>query len=335
MLRELPDLHTSAFQTTCESAPIRGLTLPVLKIQIHCMLLPSIRSLKTGSLLLAAVAAAALPAFAGDTAVATSSKDKNPVIEKPATEPRFYVDLMAGGEFDSAVTSFISNGFGSLPATGRGAIVPSLPGAPLGLNVQARDFSEAHDPAVINGRLELGYKIKPYLSLFVGFTYSHAGGDSRADVGFVQDSFGAFGTARNYALYAGVGQYQAFAGRAGFKVTTPRTILNILHIPQAIKPYASFSAGGKHLDEQNIRFFTDDRTIVNTGRYKLYDDSWVFSVEGNLGYDLQLTRNIDVILESGYGYDTAPDSGSLPIAGGNRVGSRVYSTVSLGAKLSF
>ena len=46
-------------------------------------------------------------------------------------------------------------------------------------------------------------------------------------------------------------------------------------------------------------------------------------------------NNIDIILESGYGYDTAPDAGNLPIAGGNRVGSRVYSTVSLGAKLSF
>lgn len=299
------------------------------------MSLPSIRSLKTGSLLLATLAAAALPAFAGDSVTTTSSKDKNPVIEKPMTEPRFFINLMAGGEFDSAVTSFISNGFGSLPAQGNALRAPVLPGAPLGLNVQARDFSEAHEQAVINGRLELGYKVKPYLSLFVGFTYSHAGGDSRADVGFVQDQFGAFGTARNYALYAGVGQYQAFAGRAGFKLTTPRTLLNLLHIPQAIKPYASVSAGGKYLDAQYVRFYTDDRSIVNTGRYALYDDSWVFSVEANLGYDLQLTRNIDIILESGYGYDTAPDSGNLPIAGGNRVGSRVYSTVSLGAKLSF
>ena len=61
----------------------------------------------------------------------------------------------------------------------------------------------------------------------------------------------------------------------------------------------------------------------------------MFSVEGNLGYDLQLTRNLDIILERGYGYDTAPDSGNLPVLGVNRVGSRVYSTVSLGAKLSF
>ena len=295
------------------------------------MLLPSIRSLKTGSLLLATLAAAALPAFAGDSVSTTSSKDKNPVIEKPATEPRFYVDLLAGGEFDSAVTSFISNGNGFLPAR------PGSPG--LGIsssNIQARDWSEAHDQAVINGRLELGYKVKPYLSLFVGFTYSHSGGDSRADVGFVRTTFpNAGGAFRDDALYAGVGQYQAFAGRAGFKLTTPRTLLNLLHIPQAVKPYASFSAGGKYLDAQYIRFYTDNPAVVDTGRLKLYDDSWVFSVEGNLGYDLQLTRNIDVILESGYGYDTAPEHGNLPVAGVDRVGSRVYSTVSLGAKLTF
>ena len=297
------------------------------------MLLRPIRSLKTGSLLLAALAAAALPAFAGDYATTTASKDKNPVIEKPVTEPRFYVNLMAGGEFDTGVTSFISNGNGFLPPRPGFAIAGSRFSI---ANVQARDFSEAHDAAVVNGRLELGYKIKPYLSLFVGFTYSHAGGDDRADVGFVRTTTitPAFGV-RDDALYAGVGQYQAFAGRAGFKVTTPRTILNLLHIPQAIKPYASFSAGGKYLDAQYIRFYTDDPSIVNTPRYKLYDDSWVFSVEGNLGYDLQLTRNLDIILESGYGYDTAPDAGNLPIAGGNRVGSRVYSTVSLGAKLTF
>ncbi len=296
------------------------------------MLLPSIRSLKTGSLLLATLAAAALPAFAGDNVTTTSSKDKNVVLEKPATEPRFYVDLLAGGEFDSGVTSFISNGNGFLPSRPGLAV----PGNVSSANIQARDWSEAHDQAVINGRLELGYKIKPYLSLFVGFTYSHSGGDSRADVGFVRTTFlNAGNTFRDDALYAGVGQYQAFAGRAGVKVTTPRTILNLLHIPQAIKPYASFSAGGKYLDAQYIRFYTDNPAVVDTGRYKLYDDSWVFSVEGNLGYDLQLTRNIDVILESGYGYDTAPEHGDLPIAGGNRVGSRVYSTVSLGAKLSF
>ena len=58
-------------------------------------------------------------------------------------------------------------------------------------------------------------------------------------------------------------------------------------------------------------FFTAYQPIVDTGRLQLYDSSWVFTAEAQLGYDLQLTRNISVILENGYGYDTAPERGNL------------------------
>lgn len=299
------------------------------------MLLHSIRSLKTGSLLLAALAAAALPAFAGDTTVTTSSKDKNPVIEKPMTEPRFYVSLLAGGEFDNGLTDFLSNGNATFAATNNRAAI-ALIGSPLDARFQARDFQETHDVAAVFGRLELGYKVLPYLSVFAGGTYSHAGGDDRANVGTVIDTFGAFGApGRRFDLYAGVGQYQSFSGIAGIKLNTPRTILDLLHIPRAIKPYLVLSAGGKYVDSQYIRFYTDNTAIVDSGRFKLYDESWVFTTEAQLGYELQLTRNISVNLENGYGYDTAPSRGSLPAFGVNASGSRFYSTVSLGAKLSF
>ena len=304
------------------------------------MLLPSIRSLKTGSLLIAALAAAALPAFAGDTTVSSSSKDKNPVIEKPNDEPRFYVRLLAGGEFDSAVTSYLTNGNTNF-ALGR-AVPAGAPAAFLPGLFQARDFSESHDPAVVNGRLEIGYQVLPFLSAFVGGTYSHAGGDSQANVGTVIDPFGAYGGFRGaggrYDLFAGVGQYQAFSGIGGIRLNTPRTFLNLLHIPKAIKPYGVLSAGGKYVDDQNIRFFTADPGIVDTGRLRLFESSWVFTAEAQLGYELDLTRNIAVNLESGYGYDSAPQrGGGLPVyyQGLNAGGQRVYSTVSLGVKVSF
>ena len=294
------------------------------------MLLPSIRSLKTGSLLLATLAAAALPAFAGDT-YSASSKDKNPVIEKPTEEPRFYVDLLAGGEFDTGNLDFISNGNANLGLPG---------GAPLIGLFQARQFQETHDAGVINGRLELGYHVLPFLSVFAGGTYSHAGGNDRANVGTVLDLADNFGSPRGrFDLYAGVGQYQSYSGIAGIKLNTPRTLLDLLHIPRAIKPYAVLSAGGKYVDDQNIRFYTDNPAIVDTGRLRLYEASWVFTTEAQLGYDLQLTRNIGVNLESGYGFDTAPHQGGSSLGGEyqgiNRAGNRLYSTVSLGVKLSF
>ena len=212
----------------------------------------------------------------------------------------------------------------------------ALVGSPLDARFQARKFSETHDTAVVNGRLELGYKVLPYLSVFAGGTYSHAGGDDRANVGTVIDTFGAFGTpGRRSNLFAGVGQYQAFSGIAGIKLNTPRTLLDLLHIPKAIKPYLVLSAGGKYVDNQYIRFYTDNTAIVDSGRFKLYDESWVFTTEAQLGYELQLTRNLSINLENGYGYDTAPKGGALPAFGVNNSGSRLYSTVSLGAKLMF
>ena len=304
------------------------------------MLLPSIRSLKTGSLLLAALAASALPAFAGDTTVSSSSKDKNPVIEKPVTEPRFYVNLLAGGEFDTGQLDFLSNGNANLgfarPLPAVAGAVPVLPAF-----FQARQFSEAHDPAVINGRLEIGYQVLPYLSAFVGATYSHAGGDSRANVGTVVDEFGQYGGFRGaggrYDLFAGVGQYQAFSGIAGIKLNTPRTLLDLLHIPRAIRPYAVLSAGAKYVDDQYIRFYTADPGIVDTGRLRLFDQSFVLTAEAQLGYELSLTRNLSVNVESGYGYDSSPQRGGLPIyyQGINAAGQRLYSTASLGLKLRF
>ena len=296
------------------------------------MFLSSIRSLKTGSLLLATLAASAMPALAGET-YSASAKDKNPVIEKPKTEPRFYVDLLAGGEFDIHATKFVSNGTANFSPT-----IP-LPGL-----IESRDFQSTHDIGVINGRLELGYKILPYLSVFTGATYSHSGGNSERPLGYVADPTGAFGAVGGrYDLFAGVGQYQAFAGIAGIKINTPRTLLDLLHIPKAIKPYASLSAGGKFDDDQYIRFYNGAAggvpagAIVDTGRLSMYRASWVGTFEGELGYDVQLTRNISINLEDGYGYDTKPERGNLPgaFSGTNNGGNRLYSTVSLGAKLSF
>ncbi len=307
------------------------------------MLLPSIRSLKTGSLLLATLAVAALPVLAGET-YTNDSKDKNPVIEKPPTEPRFWMDLMGSGEFDIHATHFVSNGTANF---GINSVEPGLnvrPLGPLPALIESRDFQSTHDIAATNGRLELGYKVLPYLSVFAGGTYSHSSGNSERPLGYVTDVGGAFGVAGGrYDLFAGTGQYQSFSGIAGIKLNTPRTLLDLLHIPKAIKPYAALSAGGKYVDNQYIRFYngaTDGvaaGAIVNTGRLHLYDASWVGTFEAQLGYDLQLTRNISINLEDGYGYDTKPERGALPInfSGTNNGGNRLYSTVSLGMKLSF
>ena len=299
---------------------------------------------------LAAHAAAAVPAFAGDTYSASGKddKDKNPMIQKPVEEPRFYVDLMAGGEFDFHATHQITNGTAYFSAPLGVAVLPLSTAAPgsgiLPVSIKSRDFTSTHDAGVINGRLEVGYQVLPYLSVFVGGTYSHSNGNREEPDGTVFDPGALVGAAGGrYQLFADTTRYEAYSGIAGLKLNTPRTLLDLLHIPRAIRPYASFSAGGKYVESQDASFYNGAQdgapvgAIVTSGNLRLYNSSWVFTVEGELGYELQLTRSLSVNLESGYGYDTRPERAGLDanFQGVNQGGDRFYSTVSLGAKLRF
>ena len=284
------------------------------------------RSLKPCSLALAALLGTSLCAQAG-TEVTKDAKDKN-VIQQPIIEPKFWIDLAAGGEFDIHSVKFLNDSGANF---GTAAI-------PLPARIQSRSFESTHDAGVINGRLEVGYKVLPCMSVFAGFTYSHAGGQDDRRVGRVADPTGAaFGTPGGvYNLYADVGKYQAYSGIAGVKVNTPRYILDLIHIPKFISPYFSISGGGKYLDAQDISFYAKDGRLVNTATQNVYDDGFVFTGEAELGYVAKITRNFDITLESGYGYDTKPTHSTITgVNHANRDGDRFYSTVSLGAKLKF
>ncbi len=286
-----------------------------------------LRSAKPGSLVLAALLGTSLCAHAGTEMATTDSKDKNAIQQAAPTEPKFWFDLSAGGEFDIHATKFLNDSGANFGT----AAVP-LPG-----RIQSRDFSSTHDVGTVNGRAEVGYNILPYVSIFTGFTYSHSGGQDTRRVGRVGDPTGAFGPAGGtYNLYANIGQYQAYSGIAGAKIHLPRTILDFIHAPKCISPYFSVSGGGKYLDAQNADFFAKNGTIVSTGRETLYNSSWVGTAEAELGYDVKVAHNLDVTLESGYGYDTKPQhQGLTGIGNANRDGDRFYSNVYLGAKLKF
>ena len=91
------------------------------------------------------------------------------------------------------------------------------------------------------------------------------------------------------------------------------------------------------VESQDVRFYSGTRpTFVDTGFETLYGNSWVFTTEAEFGYELKLTRNASVVFESGYGYDSKLERGSLSgVTGADRGGERLYSTVSLGGKIKF
>ena len=160
--------------------------------------------------------------------------------------------------------------------------------------------------------------------------------------GQVRDPNGFFGPSSGvYDLYANVGNYETYTGRGGVKVALPRTILDLVHAPRAIKPYVTSSAGGKYVEPSRADFYSPG--LVGTGPLRLYDGGWVFTTDLQSGFEVDVTRNVGVTLESGYGYDTKLDRNSsgyrspqaAGLSGTNRGGDRFYSTVNLAAKVKF
>lgn len=264
------------------------------------------------------------------------SKDSKATIRPPAPAfPRFYVSLAGGAEFDEHATKFISNGEGSLGLVRLGG------GDTLPVKITSKDFHNTHE-VTASARAEAGYRFTDWFSLFAGFTYDHAQGDNAVRFGQVRDPAGLVGdpaAVRN--LYANIGKYEAYAGRGGFTLALPRTVLDLVHAPRAIKPYLSYSAGGKYVEATRAQFFSPG--LLDTGSLRLYDEGWVFTTDVQLGYEVALARNATVFFQSGYGYDTKlerNESGprspaAAGLTGVNRGGDRFYSTVSLGAKLRF
>ena len=287
-----------------------------------------LRPMQFGSLLVAAALGASAAAHAGDETTTTRSsrdgKDKNVIQQAPPKEPKFYVDILGGAEFDYHATKFINDGTANF-------------GNGINAKIQSRDFSSTHDP-VIDARANVGYQVLPYLAVFGGFTYSHANGHERR-VGYVTDDFGLGGlTPGKYDLYASVGDYQAYAGRGGFKLSLPRTVLDFIHAPKFISPYFSASAGGKYIESQEVSFYSGTRPrFVDTAYGTLYDNSWVLTAEGDFGYELKFSRNFSVIIEDGEGYETKPTHSSLGsnVSRINADGDRFFSTVSVGGRLKF
>ena len=294
--------------------------------------------------LLALTAGLALPAVAaqaGSDLTADTSKSPKEVLQRPVRAPRFYLSLGGGAEFDEHATKWLSNGGGFLASRPTVDLGFGPQSVALPVKITSKDFHNTHEVPAI-ARAEAGYQITDWLSVFGGFTYEHAHGDKAVRFGQVRDPGGFFGDPTAVRdLYANIGDYEAYTDRAGFNLALPRTILDLIHAPKAIKPFVSYSAGGKFVEPSRAQFFSPG--LLDTGNLKLYDASWVFTNDLQFGYEVDFTRNLGVFFQSGYGYDTKlernDNGGRSPQAAGlngtNKGSDRFYSTVNLAAKVRF
>jgi hypothetical protein len=298
---------------------------------LHRSHLALLNLLKPASFLIGTILVLQPMARAGDEDTTKVAKD---VIQQPPAAPKFFFEAGAAGEFDYHATKFISDGSADFGTAG---------GSALPAKIQSRDFTSTHDIAAIDGRLQAGYIVNPFISLYSMFSYSHSSGDDSRRLGSVTDVNGAFGAVGGrYDLYGDIGKYQSYTGSLGARITLPRTILDFIHAPKFIFPYVNFSVGGKYLDKQQVRFYSGGVDAVDTS-IDLYKDSWVLTSEGGLGYELRLARNFSINLDSNYGYDSKPERGDRDLSGSstssfqgiNKGGDRFYSSFGLTAVFKF
>ncbi len=197
-------------------------------------------------------------------------------------------------------TKFLNDAGATFVSPGRRAAVPG--------RIQSRDFTTTHDIATINGRAELGYKILPYLSVFIGLaptatptaraTAASAASTTRPALYGVPP--GRVQPVRQLRPVPVLRRDRGHQGGPAAHDPRPHPRAEVhLALLQPSRAAASTSMRSGRTSSPRTR-----QPRQFTGHETLYQSGWVGTVEGGFGYDLKLTRNFDVTVESGYGYDT-------------------------------
>jgi opacity protein-like surface antigen len=270
-----------------------------------------------------------------DTVDSKSAKDKNVIQPPPPKTPRFYLTLSGGADIDYNATRFLSDGGGHLL------------GEPA--HIDNRYFPHLHDGQTQVGELTAGYIINPMVSVFGRFDYNHSF-KTREEIGRVQDTAALFGadTKANIPISADLSDYNSYGGKAGVKLSLPPMSGVDMKWTTYLKPYVTFAAGGTYVEHTNANLAIDAGTPAADylGDYRLYRSSWVFSTDGRLGIEYDITNNIALNLEGGLGYDSKLERAGhsagkhasteqLGLTGVSEGGDRLYSPVMTGIKFSF
>jgi hypothetical protein len=216
-------------------------------------------------------------AFAGP-APADYSKDKKAVVKE--NEPKWYISLGAGAEFDLGATRFSERS--------RTGFVSPDAGFAIGAgSVSAQKYNDVYDVANLGIHAELGYVVSKNGEIFGSVKYSHGFADT------VQIGTGNFGIG-NEPIFANFDDYNSIGVEAGFRYFfLPKT--------SRIRPYVSFAAGATYVFDIDTNFFLADGTpVFGTGFYQ----GGVVATGALLGgIEFALSRNFSIGAESGLRYE--------------------------------
>ena len=246
----------------------------------------------TLALLALALSFAATPVlFAGPAAIQDYSKDKEvPVRQEQICDPRWYVSVGGGGDFNIGNTALNQEvrAFGLAPFTSA--------------FIERHDFTDVYSDGW-HAEGEIGYALTQHLEVFGNFHYAHAAADQRTTGSRVVTDFSPFGGPTFvFPLSSEFDDYNSWGGELGFRWF-------LFERPAKWRPYFAVSGGASHVDKINISTFVDFRDIGGPADVRVFhggffDDSWVGTGAAVLGMEYNVTCHWTLGVNGGVRYAT-------------------------------
>lgn len=236
--------------------------------------------------------------FAGVEVLPDYSKDKKTIVQQqPVCDPRWYISVGGGGDFDFGATD-INHAFTS----------DFVAGVPVTAFIKSHDWNAVYDPAWrLQG--ELGYELMSHLELFGLFKYAQAAATDRATGSHAAlTSIGG-----DIPLNIQFGHYNSYGGEIGVRYF-------FLPKESRIRPYVSISAGGTYMNGIDIHLTADPSSVggppvVTAYRGGFFNDSWIGTGAAMLGIEMAIDCHWSVGIEGGARYESQPDENDRNFAG--------------------
>ncbi len=235
---------------------------------------------------------------------------------QPVADPRWYVSIGGGTDFDYGVTDFSNRVFANL-------------GGPA-LDIRNHPFDEVYDTNFFRIQAEVGYVLRPSLEIFANFRYSAADSEPTRGSFLVLPPNGA-----RAEIFDKWGDYRSYGGELG---------LRYFFLPKEarFRPYISLSGGAASVDSIDLRASLGDGTVLFQGGF--YNSSVVGTGAALLGVEVAIARHFSIGVDAGVRYESTLNdnkrdvvaAGFTPVAPINtNAADRLYCPLTVYAKFRF
>ena len=241
------------------------------------------------------------------------SNDKMVQPVAPVCDPRWYLSIGGGGEFNTGATDLQKSAI----------IAPT--GVPIG-EIRAHDFSDAYDVAFYRVEAEVGSVLTDRIEIFGQFNYA-----ASATNNWIHRAVSINAGSPTF-LSVKFDDYNSYGFQLGARYF-------FVSKEARLRPYFSIAGGASHVDSIGAESALESSNVV-VSRSHFFDDSWVGTVTGLVGVEYSVSCHLAVGIHAGLGYSSTLTGDDTDLVGpvsksNDDVGDRLYCPVAVYAKVRF